>query len=105
MRIVRFIVAGCLLCVTVAAQQSSPPRSASSGVYSSGQAEAGEKIYFATCANCHGADLGGVERAPALTGAAFLESWQGQDLCGCGRGSTRCRQTRPGASQIRTPLR
>ena len=80
MRIVRFIVTGCLLCVTVAAQQSSPPRSASSGVYSSGQAEAGEKIYFDTCANCHGADLGGVERAPALTGAAFLESWQGQDL-------------------------
>ena len=80
MRIVRFIVTGCLLCVTVAAQQSSQSRSSPAGVYSTGQAEAGEKIYFAACATCHGADLGGVERAPALTGAAFLESWRGQDL-------------------------
>jgi mono/diheme cytochrome c family protein len=80
MRIVRFIVTLFLLCVTVAAQQSSQPRSLPAGVYSSGQAAAGEKIYFDTCASCHGAELGGVERAPALTGAAFLESWQGQDL-------------------------
>jgi quinoprotein glucose dehydrogenase len=80
MRTGRFIVIIFFSIVTVAAQQSSPPRSSQAGVYSSGQAEAGEKIYFATCASCHGADLGGVERAPALTGATFLESWQGQDL-------------------------
>src|SRR4030095_2061379 len=41
---------------------------------------AGEKIYFGTCASCHGADLGGIERAPALAGSAFFDSWQGRDL-------------------------
>jgi mono/diheme cytochrome c family protein len=51
-----------------------------SGVYNAEQAEAGEKIYFDRCATCHGDDLGGVERAPALTGATFLESWHGKDL-------------------------
>ena len=44
------------------------------------QAAAGEKIYFDKCAGCHGADLTGVERAPALAGSAFLDSWRGRDL-------------------------
>jgi mono/diheme cytochrome c family protein len=51
-----------------------------SGVYTAGQADAGEKIYFARCASCHGDDLGGIERAPALAGASFLETWHGKDL-------------------------
>jgi quinoprotein glucose dehydrogenase len=67
-----------LACVAVAAQQQS--RSSGSGVYTAAQAAAGEKVYFEKCASCHGADLGGIERAPALTGAAFSDSWHGQDL-------------------------
>jgi mono/diheme cytochrome c family protein len=51
-----------------------------SGVYTAGQADTGEKIYFARCASCHGDDLGGIERAPALAGGAFLETWHGKDL-------------------------
>src|SRR4051812_10916923 len=69
-----------LACATLAAQQAQQPRSSWSGVYSADQATAGEKIYFDKCASCHGADLGGVERAPALSGGQFLDSWQGKDL-------------------------
>jgi mono/diheme cytochrome c family protein len=49
-------------------------------VYTAEQAIAGEKIYFARCATCHGDDLGGVERAPALAGAQFLDAWHGKNL-------------------------
>ena len=63
-------------CATLAAQQV-PTRSSASGVYTTEQAAAGEKIYFEKCASCHGADLGGIERAPALTGGQFFEAWQG----------------------------
>lgn len=71
-------VAGLVLAsVALAAAQS---RSVWSGVYADEQAASGEKIYFTRCSACHGDDLGGVEQAPALTGAPFLESWHGKDL-------------------------
>jgi mono/diheme cytochrome c family protein len=55
-------------------------RSIWSGVYKTEQAASGEKIYYARCSSCHGDDLGGVERAPALAGPGFIDSWQGKDL-------------------------
>jgi quinoprotein glucose dehydrogenase len=75
----RRVIAGMVVvaCATLAAQQ---PRSSWSGVYTAAQASAGEKIYFEKCASCHGADLGGIERAPALAGGAFANAWHGQDL-------------------------
>jgi mono/diheme cytochrome c family protein len=51
-----------------------------SGVYTASQAVAGEKIYFARCSMCHGDELEGRERAPALAGAQFLDGWNGKDL-------------------------
>jgi mono/diheme cytochrome c family protein len=51
-----------------------------SGVYTSAQADAGEKTYFARCVTCHGDDLGGREQSPALAGGQFLDSWNGRDL-------------------------
>ncbi len=66
-----------LACATLGAQQS---RSSWSGVYTPAQAASGEKIYFEKCASCHGADLAGIERAPALAGGTFLETWHGRDL-------------------------
>jgi len=79
MRQGRRVIAGLALlaCATLAAQQS---RSSWSGVYTAEQAAAGEKIYFEKCASCHGTDLAGIERAPALTGGTFVESWHGRDL-------------------------
>ena len=67
-----------LACATLAAQQAA--RSSTSGVYTAEQAATGEKIYFDKCAGCHGADLAGIERAPALAGTAFDEAWRGRDL-------------------------
>ena len=51
-----------------------------SGVYTTQQADAGEKIYFARCSTCHGDELEGREQAPALAGPQFLDSWRGRDL-------------------------
>ncbi len=51
-----------------------------SGVYTAEQAAAGEAVYFAQCASCHGDDLGGRERAPALAGSQFLDAWHGRNL-------------------------
>ena len=51
-----------------------------SGVYTAAQATAGEKIYFARCSTCHGDELEGRERAPALAGPQFLDAWHGRDL-------------------------
>jgi quinoprotein glucose dehydrogenase len=78
----RQVIAGvfAVACATLAAQQSAQPRSSASGVYTAAQASAGEKIYFDKCASCHGTDLAGVERAPALAGSAFTDAWQGSDL-------------------------
>ena len=56
------------------------PRSAWSGVYTDEQANAGEKIYFARCSSCHGDELGGIERAPALAGPQFLDAWRNRNL-------------------------
>ena len=56
------------------------PRSVWSGVYTDDQAMAGEKIYYARCSSCHGDELGGIERAPALAGASFLDAWRGRNL-------------------------
>lgn len=56
------------------------PRSVWSGVYTDDQAMAGEKIYYARCSSCHGDELGGIERAPALAGAPFLDTWRGRNL-------------------------
>lgn len=50
------------------------------GVYTTKQAEAGEKIYFDRCASCHGDDLAGRERSPALSGPQFLDAWHGKNL-------------------------
>jgi len=82
MRHTRRIIGGIVIlaCATLAGQQSPQSRSSASGVYTADQASAGEKIYFDKCASCHGADLAGIERAPALAGSSFVDSWQGKDL-------------------------
>ncbi len=49
-------------------------------VYSADQAARGESAYARTCSRCHKAGLGGADEAPALTGGAFMGSWNGQTL-------------------------
>lgn len=49
-------------------------------VFTVEQAGRGETTYAKTCARCHQASLGGADEAPALTGSAFMGSWNGQTL-------------------------
>jgi mono/diheme cytochrome c family protein len=51
-----------------------------SGVYTSEQAARGRDVYNAKCAECHGDDLEGRERAPALAGGPFGQRWDGATL-------------------------
>lgn len=50
------------------------------GIYTTEQADRGEKLYAERCAQCHGDTLGGVESAPALAGTAFYSNWEGETL-------------------------
>lgn len=74
---------GCVLATAAllsAAALAQTPKSVWSGVYSAAQAAAGEELYVTACANCHGDDLEGRERAPALAGGAFAQRWDGATL-------------------------
>jgi mono/diheme cytochrome c family protein len=51
-----------------------------SGVYSEAQARDGETVFVDHCAECHGDDLGGIEKAPALAGGPFAQRWEGASL-------------------------
>jgi S-disulfanyl-L-cysteine oxidoreductase SoxD len=55
-------------------------RSVWTGVYTTEQAARGEQLYARTCAECHGDDLEGRERAPALAGLTFGQRWDGATL-------------------------
>lgn len=50
------------------------------GVYTDAQATRGSGSYTEHCAVCHGASLGGVGEAPALTGARFISDFDGLSL-------------------------
>lgn len=45
------------------------------GVYTEAQAKRGEAVYAEMCANCHGAELEGIDMSPALAGATFSSNW------------------------------
>src|SRR5262245_60157517 len=66
------------LCASeISAQQVT---SAWNGVSTTAQAGRGETLYGATCAACHGRDLMGGDRAPAIGGAALAARWGGRPL-------------------------
>lgn len=54
-------------------------RGTAAGLYTSAQADAGERIYAIHCAMCHGAALQGTVEVPPLTGR-FLANWGGRPL-------------------------
>jgi len=74
---------GSVLAVAVVMLVSASGQSTKSvwnGVYSSEQATRGGDLYRIKCAECHGDDLEGRERAPALAGGAFGQRWDGATL-------------------------
>jgi len=50
------------------------------GVFTEMQASRGQSLYSKECASCHGSDMSGNERIPALAGDTFLRNWQGRPL-------------------------
>ena len=76
----RVIGSALLLASASLAAQNRLSQPSAPAVYTAAQAAAGEKVYFAQCASCHGDDLGGRERATALAGVQFNEAWSGKDL-------------------------
>jgi len=69
-----------LVAATFAAVFAQSTKSVWSGVYTAAQAKSGEALYYGVCVDCHGDDLEGRERAPALAGAAFAQKWDGANL-------------------------
>ena len=60
--------------------KSTPKISATTGVYSKKQADAGSALYTNHCAACHGKDLRGTEGGNALIGERFLSKWKDKPL-------------------------
>lgn len=59
----------------VVARAQAPDRTVWSGAYTAEQAARGKVAYAENCAACHGESLAGIDVAPALTGAGFLNNW------------------------------
>ena len=77
--LLRFAPFVALLCITDAAP-SGQSRSTNDGVFTEAQATRGQALYGEHCAQCHGANLAGVEQAPPLAGSRFLDKWNGAPL-------------------------
>jgi len=50
------------------------------GVYTTAQATRGTDVYQRVCSECHGDDLEGREKSPALAGQSFAQRWDGATL-------------------------
>jgi glucose/arabinose dehydrogenase len=55
-------------------------RSVWDGVYTQEQANRGKAAYAERCASCHGAELGGGDETPPLTGDRFRTKWQNRSV-------------------------
>src|SRR5258708_7532615 len=66
------IVAAACGVIALTAQQTAD------GPYTAAQVTAGRTVYQASCAGCHGPDLGGRNDAAQLAGSLFMGSWGGR---------------------------
>lgn len=62
------------------AQDAAKPAAAPDGVYTEDQSRRGKAAYGQSCSPCHGDDLNGDQRAPALVGETFTAHWTGQSI-------------------------
>jgi S-disulfanyl-L-cysteine oxidoreductase SoxD len=56
------------------------PKSVWDGAYTEEQAKRGEKAYLENCSECHQQELTGDGFAPALSGADFMNAWNGLSI-------------------------
>jgi mono/diheme cytochrome c family protein len=76
------VVAACVIGaapMVVRAAQGTATKTTWDGVYGNAQAQKGEAIYGAKCAECHGPDGSG-GNGPVLYGAGFAAEWDGVAL-------------------------
>jgi alcohol dehydrogenase (cytochrome c) len=57
-----------------------PSRSVTQGVFAAAQARAGQAVYVAHCATCHGADFNPGPGAKQVAGSAFRTTWKGRNV-------------------------
>jgi quinoprotein glucose dehydrogenase len=76
----------------LAGQAPGSERTLASGAYSAAQQKRGAATYNRECSTCHGETLKGGEGSPALTGASFASSFDGQPVAAL---FTRIRETMP----------
>jgi mono/diheme cytochrome c family protein len=76
----------------IAARAQSSAGVVSEPMFSEAQEKRGAAIYSRECSTCHGERLKGGEGSPALTGAEFDASWNGQTVADL---FERIRQTMP----------
>lgn len=69
------ITLGAIVVVAGFALSAQESRTVWDGVYTEAQSKRGEGVYMETCANCHGAELEGMDMSPALAGATFNSNW------------------------------
>ena len=76
-------MAGAAVVVTASAGLTAQtPRFASEGLYTTQQADRGEREFGRSCEHCHGKELegDGGREVPALAGDAFLGKWRGRPV-------------------------
>jgi cytochrome c len=69
------LIPAVIVLVAGIASAAQDPRTVWSGIYTEAQAKRGEAVYMEMCANCHGAELEGLDMSPALAGATFSSNW------------------------------
>jgi alcohol dehydrogenase (cytochrome c) len=60
------------------AQMAAAARSVTDGVFAAAQARAGQAVYAAHCATCHGTDFTPAPGVKPIAGAAFRTNWKGR---------------------------
>jgi mono/diheme cytochrome c family protein len=76
----RLAIALALPVATFAPRFAQTTPSVWTGVYTTAQATRGTDLYQRVCSECHGEDLEGREKSPALAGGSFTERWDGATL-------------------------
>lgn len=88
----------CAAMLAASAGAATGARSTWDGVFTPGQALAGEAAYDEDCSTCHLPNLEGGEDAPPLVGAPFSVVWEGRNLGDLvGRMQARMPQDAPGS--------
>jgi mono/diheme cytochrome c family protein len=81
--LLRLLLAGAVVVVMASAGvRAQTSRYASEGVYTTVQADRGEREFGRSCEHCHGKELegDGGREVPALVGDAFLGKWRGRPV-------------------------